>query len=86
MSCKSSDVLQAVPVSPLEWKNAIMRRRTFRTIHDGNLWLRLAQIIKVEEPVSLADLRRFCRDVPIADLDFTLREMVSARRVNVSRE
>ncbi len=61
-------------------------RRKIRKIHDGNLWLRLAQIIKVEEPVSFDQIRRFTRDVSIAQLDFTLREMAQARRICVSRE
>jgi hypothetical protein len=54
--------------------------------HNGALWLRLAQLIKVEEPITFQDIKRWCPDINLRDLDYTLREMCAAKRINVARD
>lgn len=57
-----------------------------RRLHDEQLWERLYQTIKVEEPVEFGALRRFCRDVPVSEVDWMLSEMERCGRVRCSRE
>lgn len=47
---------------------------------------RLAQIVKVEEPVSFEAIRSWCRDVPVVEVDRTLSRMVAAGWLRVKRE
>jgi hypothetical protein len=63
-----------------------MRRRKTIRAHNGQLWARLYQLIKVEEPIAFDKLRHLCRDVALSDLDYTLREMCAARRISVARD
>jgi hypothetical protein len=63
----------------------MMRHRTV-TIHDGALWTRLNQIIKVEAPITFEGVKHWCPDVRASDLETTLREMRQARCISVSRE
>ncbi len=62
-----------------------MRRRQAHQAHNGQLWARLYQLIKVEEPITFEAIRRLCSDVPAHDLTTTLREMCAAKRINVAR-
>jgi predicted transcriptional regulator len=41
-------------------------------------WQRLKQIIKVEEPISLHRIARFCADLKVWDIDHTLLAMERA--------
>lgn len=62
------------------------RRRIAIRAHSGELWERLYQLIKVEEPITFDDIRRLCRGVDLNDLDYTLREMCCARKISVARD
>jgi hypothetical protein len=57
-----------------------------KNIHDGRLWDRLYQTIKVEEPIEFRALRRWCRDVPVREVDQMLNEMIRGGRLECSRE
>jgi hypothetical protein len=41
-------------------------------------WERLKQIVKVEEPISLHQITRFCADLKVCDIDHALCEMKRA--------
>lgn len=56
------------------------------TTHNGELWERLLQVVKVEEPATFDSIRRWCPDVNLSELDNALREMRQARRIRVARE
>lgn len=67
------------------------RKNRFFHAHDAVLWLRLCFIIRVEtgwanDPISYGKIRNLCFDVPLAELDMTLREMVKVGRLHCSRE
>lgn len=63
-----------------------MRKCTPPRTHDGALWERLYQTIKVEEPVEFCVLRRWCRDVPAVEVDRMLSEMERCGVLRCSRE
>ena len=54
-------------------------------IHNEELWERLNQVIKVEEPIAFERVRRFCPDVCLTELSEALAAMVRARRVRLVR-
>jgi hypothetical protein len=59
--------------------------RTATATHNEELWERLNQIIKVEEPVAFEHIRRFCPDVHLIELSEALDGMIRAHRVRVMR-
>lgn len=63
-----------------------MRKAKLTAIHNGELWERLLQVVKVEEPVTFQSIRRWCPDVSLSELENALREMRQARRICVARE
>jgi hypothetical protein len=62
-----------------------MAKRKTHQAHNGHLWARLCQLIKVEEPIRFEAIQRLCPDVDLRDLDYALREMCAAQRINVAR-
>ncbi len=57
-----------------------------KTSHDGQLWERLYQLIKVEEPVTLQSIQHWCAGVKPWELVTTLNEMCAARKISVFRQ
>ena len=56
-----------------------MRRRKAQNL--GSEWDRIRQIIKVEEPVTVAQVHSFCRDLRIWQVDDVMMDMVRAGRI-----
>jgi len=59
--------------------------------HNSVLWLRLCFIMRVEtgfanEAISFPKIRKLCGDVPLEELDMTLREMTRSGRLLCLRE
>lgn len=63
-----------------------LKAQTWGMSHSGELWARLNQMLKVEQTMSLENIRRWCVGVPVWDLCRTLREMEAARVVTCKRE
>ncbi len=57
-----------------------------KTSHNGELWERLYQLIKVEEPITLQRVQHRCADVKTSELENALRELCAARKISVRRE
>lgn len=54
--------------------------------HDSKVWDKLAQIIKVEGPITWEKVKYWAPDVPALEVDRALREMTETGVLSVARE
>ncbi len=61
------------------------KRQKVAHMHNGELWQRLANLIKVEEPIRLGRIRFLCPEVNVSELDKMLHDMLRAGAITVER-
>lgn len=61
------------------------KRQKVAHMHNGELWQRLANLIKCEEPIRLGRIRFLCAGVNVSELDRMLHDMVRAGAITVER-